>query len=146
MGQFDSNLVQAVAQEMMKYMNGKTVADGSFAHFAGMIRNSSLLGKCCAVSNGCCDSWIVDTGAFDHMTSNLKFFTNLQPLKKPIHVTLPNGSLKVVTHAGQVPLCSKLILQNVLYVPDFKFSLISVHKLITDLHLLALFTPEKCIF
>ena len=100
MRQIDSNLIQVLAQEMMKYMNGKTAADGSFAHFAGMIRNSSLLGKCCAVGNGCCGSWIVDTGASDHMTSNLKFFTNLQPLKKPIHVTLPDGSLKVVTHAG----------------------------------------------
>ena len=40
----------------------------------------------------------------------------------------------------------QLTLQNVLYVPDFKFNLISVNKLLNDLHLFALLTPEKCIF
>ena len=31
-------------------------------------------------------------------------------------------------------------------MPDFKFSLVSVNKLLTDLHLFALFTPETCTF
>ena len=31
-------------------------------------------------------------------------------------------------------------------MPDFKFNLVSVNKLLTDLHLFALFTPDLCVF
>jgi len=64
-GQPYSSLTQALAQEMMKYMKGTKVADGqsdnvhSFGHFAGMIRNRSHLGKCCAMPNNCHGSGIV---------------------------------------------------------------------------------------
>ena len=107
LGQVDSNLVQALALEMMKYMKGKHASENhydnahSFAHFAVMI-NRSYFGKCCAVNLNCHGSWIVDTGASDHMTHNLKSFTKIQPLQTPIHITLPDGSFKRVTYIGQV--------------------------------------------
>ena len=47
LGQWNPNLVQALAQEMMKIMKGKNTAAQqlddmqSFAHFAGMISKSS---------------------------------------------------------------------------------------------------------
>ena len=136
---------------MMKYMKGKHALEShsdnahSFAHFAGMIIRS-LFGECYVVNLNCHGSWIVDTGASDYMTHNLKYFTKIQPLQTPIHIKLPNGSFKSVTYAGQVQLDSKIVLYNVLYVPDFKFSLISVNKLLIDLQLDALFTLDTCTF
>ena len=120
LGQFDSSLIQAVAQEMMKIMKGKNTAAHqfdnmqSFAHFAGMINKSSHSGTCYAVQSDSHGSWIVDTGASDHMTYNLQTLTNVQPLVKPVHITLPDGSLKTVLHVGQVVLCPQLTLHNVI--------------------------------
>jgi len=90
------------------------------------------------------NSWIVDTGASDHMTSDLNQLHNLQPLPKPVKITLPDGSLKTVTQIGQIHLSSEITIQNVLYVPDFKFNLLSVHRLLTDHKLFALFFPNQC--
>jgi len=136
-------------------MKGKGIEEASsdhlssFAHFAGMPRISSNdhhSDTCCVMTNSQCGSWIVDTGASDHMTYNSHFFTSLKPLPTPIHITLTDGSHKTVIQSGFVALGPNLTLHNVLFVPDFKFSLISVSKLLTDLHLTALFTPQHCTF
>ena len=151
-GPFDSGMVQAIAKEMLKLMKGKGTTEvsaeqlNSFAHFAGMVGNSSHSNICCTVNNSPCGSWIVDTGASDHMSYNPQLFTHLHTLNTPIHITLPDGSHKTVTHAGSVTLCPQINLHNILYVPEFKFNLISVSKLLTDLHLTALFTPHQCTF
>ena len=101
----------------------------------------SWLKKC-----SCHGSWIVNTGFFYHMTHDLKSFKIIKPLDILIHINLPDGSLKPITHAGQVQPCPHLVLHNVIYMPDFKFSLLSVHGLLNDHRLSALITPEKCTF
>ncbi|GJZ28485.1 hypothetical protein Tco_0573132 [Tanacetum coccineum] len=40
--------------------------------------------------------WIVDTGAFDHMSPYLNLFHSLRVLKKPIKIRLPDGTNKWV--------------------------------------------------
>ena len=59
-GQFDPSMVQALAQEMLKRMKGKGMAEASsehmpsFAHFAGMTSMTSSgchSDMCCVVSN-----------------------------------------------------------------------------------------------
>lgn len=40
--------------------------------------------------------WIIDTGATDHMTSNLKLFASYKLLQNPVKVSLPDGTIKVV--------------------------------------------------
>jgi len=117
----------------------------TFAHFVGIINNSHS-NICCAIPNSSHGSWIVDTDASDHMTYDLTLFKTIKPLDIPIHITFPGGSLKLITHAGQVQPCPHLALHNVLYVPNFKFSFLSVHRLLNDLRLSALITPEKCTF
>ena len=152
--QIDSNLVQALAQEMLKLMKGSSEQQASrpqsYAHFAGMAKSKSYPTTHssieCLVKNSYYGSWIVDTGASDHMTHNLSFLDNVQPLAKSVHITLPDGTIKRVSQVGQVRLCPNLTLDNVLYVPNFKFNLISVHKLLTDMHLFAVFTPYLCKF
>jgi len=45
------------------------------------------------------DTWIIDTGASDHMCHNRGLFTNLMALIKPSTVILANGQRVTVTHA-----------------------------------------------
>ncbi|KAL8110900.1 beta-amyrin 6-beta-monooxygenase-like [Apium graveolens] len=74
------------------------------------------------------DSWIIDSGATDHMTSN---FTHLlQPVPfAPTQINLPTGAKTHISHMGTVKLNKRLTLKNVLYVPSFHHKLLSVPKL-----------------
>ncbi|OIT08685.1 hypothetical protein A4A49_63306, partial [Nicotiana attenuata] len=71
--------------------------------------------------------WIIDSGASEHMSFDLTI--NVTLFAKPINVTLPNSQRVKVTHAGQVSVHPQLTLHTVIFVPDFKFNLISVHGL-----------------
>lgn len=62
-------------------------------------------------------SWIVDTGASDHMTPHLDLLVDRKILVKPIKIGLPDGSVKEVTQVGDLLVCPSVILKEVLYVP-----------------------------
>ena len=91
------------------------------------------------------DTWIIDTGASDHMCHNEKLFHNLKVLSKPSIVTLPNGKCVHITHAGSVALSSTLVLHGVLYVPSFRYNLLSVSKLSCQLNGFVVFTAQYCL-
>ena len=80
------------------------------------------------------------------MTHDFSLFTSHKTLLSAIHITLADGTLKKVSVIGQIPLNPQLTLHNVLYVPGFKFNLLSVGKLLADYSLCALFYLEKCLF
>ena len=81
-------------------------------------------------------NWIIDSGATCHMCSNKKLFTDFQPLKKPMEVTLGDGRTLEATGRGVVSLKLKLPdslprrcnLQDVLHVPALSYNLLSVAK------------------
>ena len=77
-------------------------------------------------------SWIVDTGASDHMSSQLPLFNQKRILQKPILIRLSDGNTKTVTMVGNIKIHPKIILKDVLYVKDFKYSLLSISKLLED--------------
>jgi predicted aspartyl protease len=83
-----------------------------------------------AYSNG---TWVIDTGATDHMVHSTKLFTKIT---STLHtsVELPNGESALVTHIGTVKISESLILVDVLCVPSFSFNLISVSKLTSSLN------------
>lgn len=61
-------------------------SDSSLANFAG---NFNLIGVCYA--KVCVDdSWIIDIGAIDHMSSNKIFFSKLKTLKHSILIHHPD--------------------------------------------------------
>jgi len=73
-------------------------------------------------------------------------FSSTTTYYKPTHVILPDGSIKSVTKVGQIPLQSNLVLQNVLYVPEFKFNLLSIGKLLSDQPIFTTIYYHKCVF
>ncbi|OIT38846.1 hypothetical protein A4A49_56188, partial [Nicotiana attenuata] len=73
--------------------------------------------------------WILDSVATNHMSFNKALLTNIRILPYPFLVTLPNGYKVRVTEVGDAILSPKLTLQKVLFVPSFRFNLISVHCL-----------------
>jgi len=152
----NGNILQALAQEMMKLMKGNQPAEqtdhtnASYAHFAGIFSCkpdsiSSQSSICCVVHSDS-GSWILDTGASVRTTPNLALFANHTSLLKPIHVKLPDGTLKLISHARQVTLSPTVTLNNVLHVPEFKHNLLYVGKLLSDNKLCAIFYPDSCFF
>ncbi|KAJ1433729.1 retrovirus-related Pol polyprotein from transposon TNT 1-94 [Sesbania bispinosa] len=70
-------------------------------------------------------SWIIDTGASNHMTSNLKELHDVHDIV-PCPVGLPDGDRTNATKEGTIFLEGGLKLANVLYVPKLNCSLLSV--------------------
>lgn len=77
------------------------------------------------------DAWIIDSGSTTHVCSDLNLFTNTSSVLG-VTVSLPNGVHEPITHIGSVHISSSIVLHNVLYVPSFRFNLISVCSLLRD--------------
>lgn len=96
------------------------------ANIAGVIVNSLY------VNNSPC-GWILDSGATDRMISNLNMLFDLKDVSNDkVLVNLPNGNYVPAKYIGKYFLTPELIFKKVLYVPDFKFNLLSVSKLTAD--------------
>ncbi|XP_070036410.1 uncharacterized protein [Nicotiana tomentosiformis] len=85
-------------------------------------------------------SWILDSGASEHMTSNLCLLFNVKDMPKPIYVGLPNSHRVLVFQSGCVTLLPNFILQNVLFVLCFNYNLLSVHKLCVQFRSILMFS------
>uniref|UniRef100_A0A803KQU1 Uncharacterized protein n=1 Tax=Chenopodium quinoa TaxID=63459 RepID=A0A803KQU1_CHEQI len=104
------------------------------------LSQANLAGKIC-LTTSLNAGWLVDSGATDHICTNLNMF----PTFKELHginnsITIPDGSKINVLHIGSVILNG----DNVLHVPDFKFNLLSVPKLCKDMNCKVLFTHDVC--
>ncbi|XP_071713627.1 uncharacterized protein [Rutidosis leptorrhynchoides] len=104
-------------------------------HFAaGIIIKSSIDSK-----------WILDTGATDHMTPSSDELVESKSLLLKSHIRLPNGNTSVITQIGKVKLGNQMELNDVLVVPLFKFSLLSVPKLTKDKPVVVIFYSKFCV-
>jgi transposase InsO family protein len=72
----------------------------------------------------------LDSGASDHMTCNINMMTNVR--KHNSTVTIGDGKPLRGTHRGTIQISDALVLENVLYVPDLRFNLVSVRQLCKD--------------
>ncbi|KAL1256499.1 hypothetical protein QQF64_012044 [Cirrhinus molitorella] len=97
------------------------------------------------------DSWIVDSGATCHMYHDKKQFVEFISLEPPQEVTLGNGFSVEATGCGVVRLkmtltddkTKKCKLNDVLYVPQLSYNLLSVSKA-TQLGKKVKFTEDTC--
>jgi len=79
------------------------------------------------------------------MCFDSKSFLNLSPLPVPLHISLPNSYQLFVTHIGEVYIHPDMILKRVLYVPSFKYNLLSVHKLCSQFKYSINLTSSECL-
>jgi len=63
-------------------------------------------------------SWIIDSGATDHICSSLSHFTSYHPIN-PISVKLPNRNQVIANYSGSVFINQDHVLDNFLYIPNF---------------------------
>ncbi|XP_060212195.1 uncharacterized protein LOC132639793 [Lycium barbarum] len=129
-------------QDPGNFISGAVNLAGRIACYSSMTKIGELSYVCKTLS---ANSWIIDSGATNHMTYNKALLTNIITLAYPFFVTLPNGYKVRVTEAGNVYLSSTLTLCNVLFVLSFKFNLISVHCLCVQLKSIVSFSEFSCL-
>jgi len=93
--------------------------------------NSNAICYSCQLDNDC---WVLDSGASDHISFDNKALRDLCLLEKPVSVSLPNGYKVQVTHYGKLRLNDYIELNHDLLVPYFKYNLLLVKKLTSQLH------------
>ena len=84
-------------------------------------------------------SWILDTGASDHISGNKDIFSSFTFPSPLSTITLANSSQTIAKGIGSVCSLPSLPLTFELYVPNFPFNLISNSKLTRDLHCILIF-------
>ena len=92
------------------------------------------------------DSWVIDSGATNHMTSKSQLFHTYTPSPSNKKIAVANGSLATVVGFGDIYITPTLILKNVLHVPKSSANLVSIQKLTYDLKCYAIFFPSYCVF
>ena len=79
------------------------------------------------------DSWIIYSGATDHMTSKSQLLHTYTPSPSNKNIAVANDSLATVAGFGDIYITPTLILKNVLHVPKLSANLLPIQKLTHDL-------------
>lgn len=92
--------------------------------------------------------WIVNTGATNHMTSRCDLLDNFTTIPKSERrqILLPTGNVVPVSHVGCSKVLGDQVIGTVLFVLEFKCNLLSFSQLTKDLHCMATFFPDLCVF
>ncbi|GAV83806.1 UBN2_3 domain-containing protein [Cephalotus follicularis] len=91
------------------------------------------------------NSWIIDSGATDHMTGISSKFMSFVPSPSSNHVTTADGSCSPISGCGTIQF-SNFSLPSVLLVPKLTNNLLSINSLTKQLNCKVTFFPTYCIF
>ena len=86
--------------------------------------------------------WLLDSGASYHTIGNIRLLFNMSNLP-PIPIKLPTG-VEVMDLKHGMPLSSKVILGDVVFVPGMTCNLVSIVQLIREIFYMATFTYKLC--
>nr|GEX93448.1 ribonuclease H-like domain-containing protein [Tanacetum cinerariifolium] len=91
------------------------------------------------------DAMIVDSEANQHMTVSVKFLSNAVDISNlGLTVGHHNGTQALITKIRDLKINNKVTLYDVLVVPEYTVSLLSVHKLSKDSKLFVGFDENNC--
>ncbi|CAA7040888.1 unnamed protein product [Microthlaspi erraticum] len=90
------------------------------------------------------NSWIIDTGASNHMTGSVDFLFDVRDMA-PMSIKLPDGRFTISNRIGSVRMGSRLNLQNVFLVADLHCHLISVSQLTREVSCVFQLTEKLCL-
>ncbi|CAL2254352.1 unnamed protein product [Prunus armeniaca] len=118
--------------------------------------DNSIVGAVAAASANLCvfdsipgtgsNTWIIDTGASDHMTYDAKFFDELSSNTRDPYITSANDLPSPITGEGIISLTHTLSLSHALLVPNIHCNLLSVGQLLDTLNVSATLYPTHCYF
>jgi transposase InsO family protein len=92
------------------------------------------------------DSWIIDSGASDHMTGISSLFSSYKLCSNREKVRIANGSLSSVSGKGSISVSPSMSLSSVLHIPDFAANLLSIARITRELNCRAIFYSDYCFF
>ena len=88
------------------------------------------------------DDWVISTRHGHHICHDIHMLMNVQSIQEGT-VTLANGEARTASVMGEVDLHGALILQNVLFVPEFRVNVVSVAALMASRELMVQFGSGK---
>lgn len=128
-------LIPGSSLQTLKGSNSECEEDFDFS-FSGMVT--------CNLASTTSNTWIIDSGASDHITGTVELLTNVRPAGQHLTIKLPTGAMSTITQIGDITLSNGLLLSYVLVVPQFQHNLLSIHKLSKDNACEIQFSPEVC--
>ena len=90
-------------------------------------------------------TWIIDSGATDHMTFDSRQVSPVRPSSQKF-VSTANGNTTPVIGEGSLTLTDTLNLDYVLVVLSLNYNLLSVSQITAALSCIVIFWPEFCVF
>ncbi|KAG8387202.1 hypothetical protein BUALT_Bualt03G0228700 [Buddleja alternifolia] len=113
---------------------------------SGLVTSTENSGKVFNVSTPVYNStWIIDSGATNHMTFDSKQVKHVKSSSKKI-VSTANGNEAPIIGEGSLTLTNTLNLDSVLVVPSLDYNLLSVSQITTALSCVVIFWPNLCFF
>lgn len=113
----------------------------SVATHTKTVNNSGM----CNTNRAPNNSWIIDTGATNHMTNDSSKIQALHPPNQT-SVHTANGGIASVTCEGPAKMSNSMDLDKVLVVPSISSSLLSVSQVTEALNCYVIFGPNDFIF
>lgn len=89
-------------------------------------------------------SWILVSGANDHVCSSLFIFSLYYKII-PAKINLPNDNYVIVNYDGNIRFSPILNLTNILFSPNFHLNLIYISKMCQTLNCCTIFSIGNCI-
>jgi len=89
-------------------------------------------------------TWILDSGASDHVCPHLHCFTSLYKIQ-PISVSFPNGTTLISQYCGSIKFSEQFEINNVLFLPQFRISLIFISQLTKIVDCKLMFSCNSCV-
>ncbi|GJX29663.1 ribonuclease H-like domain-containing protein [Tanacetum coccineum] len=90
--------------------------------------------------------WIIDSGVSQHITFTIEFLFNVIDVSHlNITVAHPNGTITKVNQIRNYRISDKIVLYDVLVVPSYQVSLLSVHQLAKVNKMSMCFNENDCI-
>ncbi|GKA28023.1 ribonuclease H-like domain-containing protein [Tanacetum coccineum] len=110
-----------------------------------MMKLMSLINDRCYSGQYGSIGWIINSGANQHMTVNTKNMFGVIDISD-LNLTMgnPNRTVAKIKYVGILQLSKDVVLYDVLVVPKYCVSLLSMHKLIRDSKLFVGFDENKC--
>ena len=91
-------------------------------------------------------TWIVDSGATDHMTGDFSLLSSYKPCAGNFKIKVVDGSLSAVAGKCSIVLSPQLTIQDVLHIPNLSCNLLSINKLTKNKNCQTLFFDNYYVF